>query len=156
MIVRRATHADIYAIARIHQSAIRSSAAFYTPEQIDSWAANIVPEAYLPYIAVSDFFVAFEHESGVIGFASLDRDTAEVASVYVDPAHMRRGAGRRLIAAVEDAARDAEILRLQVTASLNAMLFYRAVGFALVEHATSRTRGGVEMPCARMSKDLAR
>jgi putative acetyltransferase len=94
--------------------------------------------------------------AGPSDFASLDCNTAEVASVYVDPAHMRRGAGRRLIAAVEDAARDAEILRLQVTASLSAMLFYRAVGFALIEHATSCTRGRVEMPCARMSKDLPR
>ncbi len=154
MIVRHATHSDIYAIARIHQSAIRSTTAFYTLAQIDSWAAHIVPEAYLPYIAASDFFVVVDGQNGVIGFASLDRHHAEVASVYVDPAHVLRGAGRRLIEEIEASARAADIIRLHVTASLYAMPFYRAVGFDLVEHATSHTRGGIEMPCARMVKNL--
>lgn len=156
MIVRRATYADIYSIARIHESAIRSTDAYYTDKQIESWAANIVPEAYLPYIAASDFFVVVEEETGVLGFASLDQRSAEVGAVYVDPAHTRRGAGRRLMNAIEEAARRANLTRLEVTASLNALPFYRAVGFSLIEHATSRTREGVEMPCGRMAKDLAR
>ena len=155
MIVRLATHSDIYTIARIHQRAIRSTTSFYSVAQIESWAAHIVPEAYLPYIAATDFFVIVDGENGVIGFASLDRHHAEVASIYVDPAHVRRGAGRRLIDAIEASARQADIIRLHVTASLYAMPFYHAVGFDLVEHATSRTRGGVEMPCARMVKNLA-
>src|SRR5512142_1110580 len=120
MIVRRATHADIYAIARVHEAAIRSTSAFYTDVQIDSWAANIVAEAYIPYIAATDFFVAIADESGVIGFASLDRNAHEVASMYVDPPYVRRGAGRRLMQALEDAAREADITRLEVTASLPA------------------------------------
>ena len=156
MIVRCATHADIYAIARIHEAAIRSTGAWYTPKQIDSWAANIVAVAYIPYIAATNFFVAADDEKSVIGFASLDRNTAEVASMYIDPAHVRRGAGRRLIRAIEEAAREANITRLEVTASLNAMPFYRAVGFSLIEHGTSRTHEGVDMPCGRMAKELGR
>lgn len=155
MIVRRASHTDIYAIARVHDAAIRSTEAWYTARQIDSWAANIVPEAYLPYIATSDFFVAVDDESGIVGFASLDRKTGEVASMYVGPPFVRRGAGRRLMAAIEDAAREATITRLEVTAAINALPFYRAVGFSLIEHSTSRTREGVEMPCGRMAKKLA-
>lgn len=155
MIVRRATYADIYAIARVHEAAIRSTVAWYTARQIDSWAANIVPEAYLPYIAASEFFVAVDDEQGVIGFASVDRNNCEVASMYVDPPHVRRGVGRRLMTTIEESAREANITRLEVTAAINALPFYRAVGFSLIEHGTSRTREGVEMPCGRMAKELA-
>jgi N-acetylglutamate synthase-like GNAT family acetyltransferase len=153
MQVRRATELDAWAIARVHESAIRAVTA-YSAEQIDSWAAHIAPEAYLPYMAVRDFFVAVD-EGVVVGFAELHRDGAEVGAVYVDPSWQRKGVGRLLMQAIDFVAREAGIHELKVIASSNAIPFYTASGFTTREESTYRTRGGVAIPCAVMLKPLA-
>jgi putative acetyltransferase len=154
MNVRRATEHDCYAISRIHAAAIRAVGSPYTPEQIDSWSANITPEAYLPYMATRDFLVAID-DGSVIGFAEFHREAGEVGAVYVHPARQRRGAGHLLMSEIERIAGEAGIPKLKVIASLNAVPFYAACGFVLLEESTYRTRGGVEMACAIMGKSLA-
>jgi putative acetyltransferase len=147
--IRRATDDDRVAIARLHEASIRAlGPSHYTPEEVESWAANIRPENYPIeheiYVAVDD--------AEVIGFGHYH--DGEIAAVYVHPAHTGRGVGRLLMAKLEECGRREGAERLFLNASLNAERFYEACGYRRVGEALYRTRGGVEIRCARMEKGV--
>jgi GNAT superfamily N-acetyltransferase len=94
-----------------------------------------------------------ERAGVVVGFAVLFEPSGgacELDGLFVEPASMRGGVGRRL---VEDAARIARkrgAARIDVVANPQAVRFYERVGFVVIGAAS--TRFG---PAPRMSLDLA-
>lgn len=82
------------------------------------------------------------------------RDAARVRAMYTDPAHVRRGIGRMILDACENAARREGFTRVELAATLAGEPLYRAHGFTLIEPITSRTSTGVEVPLLRMGKAL--
>ena len=145
MFIRLAAPADASAIARIH---------------VETWQAayrGLVPQALLDGLNVahrrerwhgiltkkeSTTFVA-SLPSGIIGFGSLmpsrDQDAArqsvaEIAALYVSPAHWRQGAGQALCAALLTLARRdgfAAVTLWVLKANTPARDFYVRVGFTL-------------------------
>jgi putative acetyltransferase len=151
--LRRATPADCAQIARVHEESIRGlGITSYTPEEVASWAAHLTPERYLPAIENNDFFVAVAAGTGVIGFAELNGQ--EVAAVYVSPEHARHGVGRMLMDELIRLAGERGYETLHLCASANAVPFYEAMGFKVIEATTWRSRGGIDMRCLRMEKRL--
>jgi putative acetyltransferase len=150
--IRRATDADRVAIARVHEASIRGlGRTHYSPEQVESWAAHIVPENYAFGIAEHQMFVAVDDDE-VIGFGHYHDQ--EIHAVYVHPEYSWRGIGRMLMNEMERIARAAAVPRLHLNASLNAVPFYLSCGFVKVGEGSYRSRGGVEMTCAYMEKVL--
>jgi GNAT superfamily N-acetyltransferase len=147
--IRRATDADRVAIARLHEASIRTlGPGAYTAEEVDSWAAGLHPSNYRlehqVYVAVDDDqVVAFGHY-----------DHGEIIAVYVDPAHIRRGVGRLMMAKLEEVARAAGATHLHLNAALNSVDFYAACGYERTMETVYRTRGGIMIKCALMEKDL--
>jgi GNAT superfamily N-acetyltransferase len=82
------------------------------------------------------------------------RDAARVRAMYTDPAHTRRGIGRRILDACEQAARAEGFTRVELAATLAGEPLYRACGYEVLEPFTSRTSAGVEVPLYRMGKAL--
>jgi GNAT superfamily N-acetyltransferase len=82
------------------------------------------------------------------------RDAARVRAMYTDPAHTRRGAGRMILDACEDAARRENFTRVELAATLAGEPLYRACGYEVIEPFVSRTSTGVEVPLLRMGKAL--
>lgn len=147
--LRRATDADRVAIARLHEASIRAlGPRAYTAEEVASWAAHIVPERYLidqlMFVAVAD--------GQVIGFGQYHE--GEVAAVYVDPEHIGRGAGRALLAKLEEIARADGKTHVFLNAALNSVGFYERCGYRRTREIQYRTRGGALMDVAFMEKDL--
>jgi putative acetyltransferase len=147
--LRRATDADRAAIARLHEASIRAfGPRAYTAEEVDSWAAGVHPQNYdlsqQVYVAVDD--------GEVIAFGQYA--DGEILAVYVDPAHVRRGAGRMLMAILEEVARADGATHLHLNAALNSAGFYAACGYATTKETTYATRGGLTIKCALMEKDL--
>jgi GNAT superfamily N-acetyltransferase len=67
----------------------------------------------------------------IVGFASWlsAGDALELEDLFVDPAWMRRGAGRELVLDLVAIARDRGARRIEVTANQHAAAFYASVGF---------------------------
>jgi GNAT superfamily N-acetyltransferase len=73
-----------------------------------------------------------EENGSVVGFATwaeTDGGGMELEDLFVDPQWMRRGIATALVACVADALRSRGADTLEVTASPDALAFYRSVGF---------------------------
>jgi len=89
-----------------------------------------------------------------------EREPARVRAMFVRPDWTRRGLGRRILEACEDAARDAGFRELFLVATLVGLPFYRAYGFRTLEEqevvmpdSVSLTGWAMDKPVARMPID---
>lgn len=82
------------------------------------------------------------------------RDPARIRAMYTDPAFVRRGVGRRIIALCETAARDAGFTRAEMAATLAGVPLYQACGYSVIEPFEAASPGGVPVPLVRMGKPL--
>jgi putative acetyltransferase len=120
--LRRAVAADCEQIARVHAASIRTLLrSHYAPEQLEPWAASITPERYVPL--VEHTIVATDGQT-ITGFAQMK--DGEIYTLYLDPPFVRRGIGTMLLRELE---RLATVPSLRLSASLNAVPFYEAMGF---------------------------
>lgn len=81
------------------------------------------------------------------------KEPARVRAMYTDPAFARRGVGRAILAACEDAARGAGFARAELMATMAGEPLYRAAGWAELERLKHRV-GEVAVPLVRMGKTL--
>ena len=105
MRIRRAVPADAGEIWAIRTRAIlHGCASHYPPGDLAAWAARATPATCADAIATRHVVVALGADGGLAGFAQLDPQEGTVEAVYVDPDRARRGVGRALLSALEDAA----------------------------------------------------
>lgn len=153
--VRPALPADIATLWALRSVAVRvSCAAHYAPEQIAAWTAAPVPDAYGAMLAAGSGVVAM-YGDAIAGYAMLDADKQEVDAVFVDPARAGLGIGKRLLAALERLARERGIARLHLSASLNAVAFYRTAGFVALREEAYAHPSGISLTSVAMEKVLA-
>jgi GNAT superfamily N-acetyltransferase len=81
-------------------------------------------------------------------------EPARVRAMFVRSDWTRRGLGRRILDASEDAARAAGFSRLILVATLPGVPLYEAYGFRALENADVTTPDGVNLPCVVMDKPI--
>jgi len=82
------------------------------------------------------------------------RDAAKIRAFFVHPQWARRGIGAIILAACEDAARNAGFRRCEMGATLSGVPFYRAKGYAELENLSVPLADGLTLPIVRMAKEL--
>ena len=125
--IRLGTSADLGAISDIYRRASLSN-----PGDRDRLLAHpehlvLEPEG----LAEGRTHVA-EEDGAVVGFATwaeTDDGSIELEDLFVDPNWMRRGIATALVNCIADVVRSRGADTLEVTASPDALEFYRAVGF---------------------------
>ncbi|KAB0546284.1 GNAT family N-acetyltransferase [Pseudomonas argentinensis] len=128
--IRRALDSDAEAISQLIVQTLRlSNAQDYPPAVIDRVVANFDAAGVRGLMASRQVFVALDG-ARVVGTASLAGDV--VRSVFVLPERQGRGVGKALMRHVEGVARAAGVGQLRVPASLTAVPFYSALGYAVV------------------------
>ncbi|CDX41234.1 Acetyltransferase, GNAT family [Mesorhizobium sp. SOD10] len=128
--IRRATDGDAEAVSRVIVAALRqTNAKHYTPDIIARVEQNFSPSAMLQFFKKRYVLVAAATDR-IVGTASLDGTT--VRSVFVDPQLQGVGVGRRLMAAIEEAAQANGVTLLTVPSSVTAEPFYSRLGFRSV------------------------
>lgn len=81
-------------------------------------------------------------------------DAAKIRAMYTHPAHIRRGIGKIILDACEQAAVAAGFQRAEMAATLAGVPLYEACGYRKVEAFRSPTRSGVDVPLWRMEKSI--
>jgi len=153
--IRKAGPEHLPGIRTAHREAVLGlTREAYGQVQLEAWAAAMRPEAIQSALADPELtmLVALVGEAvaGFILFAP-----GEVRAMYVHPAHARQGLGRQLLTLAEDATRQAGLDVLRLSASGNAVPFYRASGFVGGEEDVFCLRGGITLTCLKMEKRLS-
>ena len=154
MVIRRGIASDADRIWQVRTRAIRESCrSDYREAEIEAWASQPKPAGLEALIEDTDFLVAVV-EGRVVGHAFLDRNLCEIAAVFVCPDHARSGIGSALMRSLEQTAREAGLAHLRLSATLNAVDFYEALGYASIKRSTYQHPSGLELACVLMQKKL--
>ena len=81
------------------------------------------------------------------------KDAARVRAMYTHPSFVRRGVGRMILVACEQAARAEGFTHAELVATMAGLPLYLACGYQPTERFTD-DRGGAPVPLARMVKML--
>ena len=134
VLLRRGLPADADRLAEIQAAAVRACGkGFYADPVVEAWAWGAEKrEACRGWISDPgiEVMLCTERERPIaFSVFVTSRDAVYVHSLYCDPARIRRGVGRRLVAEIRQFAQAREKCRLTVQSSLNAVGFYGALGF---------------------------
>ena len=158
--VRRAGLADVHGIAAAHLDSIRSLGALhYDAAIVSDWCARIEGGLYARAMARGEVFFIAVGKVGdtpeVLGFSShrIDGDVHRTA-VYVRGKAARLGIGSALFRLAEADAIATGATGIHVDASLAAVEFYTANGFAEVGRGEHQLPSGRPMACVFMRKTL--
>ena len=172
---RLATEADIPAIATLMERAIESlQSPFLSSAQVMASRLSMGLDTQL--IADRTYFLVEQdgvpvgcggwncratlyggnHSAALRDVRTLDpaRDAARIRAMYTDPAYVRRGIGRLVLALCEDAARAAGFRRVEMMATLAGEPLYLACGYQPIERVMKMAETGPAVPGVRMGKDL--
>lgn len=153
--IRRMQPGDAPGIHEVHTAAVRRSCApLLADAVVEAWLHGRTPEGYLS--AADDgesFWVAADDGGRVRGFASWQDD--ELLALFIDPPAHGQGIGGLLFAACErDAMENGQVIT-RLNASLNAVSYYEALGFAAVREGYQEKRGE-RIPQIEMIRDVRR
>jgi len=152
-VVRKATADDAAQIVELRKCSILAlCVADYTKEQIDAWEGKRIAAEYQRSIEKSPFFVS-ALGSKVTGYAVYNPKSQELLAIYVDPNYVRQGAATLLVKRIVSDARSRGLESLWLDASLTAVPFYEAAGFAPVKE-TMHAFSGESLECLRMKTVL--
>lgn len=82
------------------------------------------------------------------------RDAGRLRAFFVQPQQARRGIGRALLLACEDAVRQAGFRQIALVATLAGVDFYRAFGYEPGERYDVTLANGLSLPVVPMNKNL--
>lgn len=171
--IRKATLSDAAQIERVMRASMADlGASFYDQTQVAS-AVQYIAVADPQLIEDQTYFVIEEDDrviacggwssrtklfsgpSSQVGKADrLDPavDPARIRAMFVDPAHARRGLGRKILEASEADALRAGFRTFELMATLPGVPLYRACGYEEIERAAIELPDGVRLDCIRMSR----
>jgi len=84
------------------------------------------------------------------------RDAAKIRAFFVHPGWARRGIGTLILEACESAAIGAGFTRLEMGATLSGVAFYKAKGYAEVEHQSVPLSNGEALPIIKMAREVGK
>lgn len=175
--IRRATRDDIPAIEEVMRASLASlGRTAYDDAQVAS-AIRHTARIDVQMIDDGTYFVAVEEER-VIGCGGWSRraklfrgsadqeegsqlrlldpatEAARIRAMFVLPEYARRGIGRKILEAAEEAARAEGFRKTVLLAMLSGERMYEACGYAAVEPYAMETPDGVMLRCTVMEKEL--
>jgi putative acetyltransferase len=145
---------DITAVQSLYRAA-----ALAVPENIyvqsirKEWASR-TDEEFIKQSSFRQRFVA-EIENQILGYVGYASQRSTLTECYVHPRHHGIGLGQHLVNYVFGLAKADRLERLTVLASINAIPFYKKMGFAIDHPENLQMGDGQILPCCRMSILLA-
>ena len=134
MRIRRFIEADAGAVSALIRKTLQvSNSRDYSPAVIDELIQRHTVQYVLERAEWTHFYVA-EENGTVIGCGAVGpywdkTDESALFSLFVLPEYQRRGAGRRIVEALEKDAYALRARRIELAASITALPFYRKLGY---------------------------
>ena len=173
--LRIARMEDVAALEKLIPLSVRAlQAAHYSPAQMEA-ALGPVFGVDRQLIADGTYFVA-EHDAQIIGCGGWSRrkaifggdrdrpgedewidptrDAARIRAFFVHPDFARRGMGRAILAACEEAILKNGFQSAELVATLAGEPLYTAFAYEVVERCEVPMRGGLKLPVVRMIKRM--
>ena len=151
--IKRATPDDADRAFEIRRDAIRGQCiGAYSAEQMALWTRGCASDGY-SVLMEKPFYLGWV-DGEAVATGMLDPDHHEVGALFVRPAFTGRGYGKAMLAHVEGIARQMEIEKVMLDATLNAVSFYRSCGYVGNEQAVYRSPSGLVLACVPMVKRL--
>lgn len=143
----------------VHASALRRDATSVLSDgEIDAFAKHVYSQTYTDSLLRQDLVGAFLGPElvGTAGWSVADDQgsAARIRSVFVLPVFSGMGFGSRLLAEAERRAVAAGFPVLLLRATLNAVPFFEARGYAVTSQGVHTLPGGVGLPVAFMRKSV--
>ncbi|WP_053156411.1 GNAT family N-acetyltransferase [Pseudomonas protegens] len=155
MLIRKAHGADAQRVFDIRNQAINQQCAGHYPEaDLQVWTAGELSDYFIEVVENTGHVAVIDNQVTASGM--LDLETGQVDAVFVDPAYMGRGIGRKMMEYLEERALEAELPHLILDSTLNAADFYRRCGFVGERIAQYQSPRGLTLACVPMIKHLAR
>lgn len=171
--IRLAVMDDVPALKKlIPQSARELSKGYYTPQQIES-AIKYIFGVDTQVISDRTYYVA-EAEGQMVGCGGWSKrktmfggdqmkaaqdpmldpkeDAGRIRAFFIHPAWARKGIGRRIIQACEEAAKADGFTRMELVATLPGEPLYTAMGYEVTLRMDIPMRDGTTLPAAHMKK----
>ena len=174
--IRMATMEDIPALqGLIPESARGLSQGYYTSQQIES-AIKYIFGVDTQLIADKTYYIA-EAEGQVVGCGGWSKrktlyggdqmkaeqdpllnpkeDAGRIRAFFIHPNWARKGIGRHIIEACEEAAKADGFTRMELGATLPGEPLYAALGYEVTDRFDIAMGDGTTLPCAHMKKQLS-
>lgn len=173
--IRQAAMSDVPTLEHLITLSVRGlSNDYYAPEQIES-ALVYVFGIDTQLINDGTYFVA-ELENKIIGCGGWSKrqtlfggdqakrnednlldpkiEPARIRAFFIHPDFARRGIGKQIISACENAAAEAGFQQLELAATLPGEPMYTAAGYQAIERFNHQLKDGIVLPLVRMGKAL--
>ena len=175
--IRLAAMEDVPALQELIVASVRSlSLPYYSAREIDSGLMHVFG-VDRQLIHDATYFVA-EIEGQIVGCGGWSKrrtlfggdqaqsvrvdellnpetDAARVRAFFVHPQWSRRGIGRQILNACEEAASESGFTRLELAATLPGEPFYSALGYSIIEPFDIPLPDNQSLPVIRMEKRMA-
>lgn len=130
--IRRAAEADIAAMSEVLTRSITELCTFdhgNDPAAIAAWTANKTPDGVRRILENPDVLLLVAEHDGAVAAVGCVQGGNEIGLNYVHPEHRFKGVSRALLAAMEQAMREAGFTEARLKATQTAHDFYRANGW---------------------------
>ena len=144
--IRRFEPADASAVANLIAETMRSSNVRDYPRARLEPLITYFNAEKLCHLAEERYVLVAVVDQAIIATAALEGD--RLVTFFVHPQHQRRGIGTRLLARLEQVAREAEVTTLHVEASLTGASFYERHGYRRARDPFEGT-AGLQIPLVK-------
>jgi ribosomal protein S18 acetylase RimI-like enzyme len=137
----------------IHQKCIlESNSKYYNNKQIKEWLSTINIQNITNQIE-NTYWIMLKEGNKIVGFAQYSTEDREIYQIQIDPQEQGYGYGKRLYEYIEEEFKQNNIPTISLFATLNAVLFYKKVGFKVIKNIKFQLIN-TEIDMVEMSKSL--
>ncbi len=156
--IRRASHQDADGIVKAHIQSIREVCnKDYSPEQIAAWSGRKFKAELWQQTIDRDYVWVVEANATIQGFghfAVMSDEMGEVMGLYFIPTAIGQGLGKGLFSLILAKAKEHNLKKINLHATITAKAFYEALGFYQSGSDDTIEMQGVAIPCYPMEYDI--